>query len=101
MSGLMGGAGALAPLVMGLVYPSLKPMLEASIRKLTVSVEWKDGGRTRKVEAVQYVTNPQQGGLDPNAAVGLDQGLPGGLLGGGTTGGSSKPMGGIIGGGTK
>ncbi|HVU03119.1 MAG TPA: type II secretion system protein [Polyangiaceae bacterium] len=67
-----GGTSSLAPLVMSFVYPTLKPMLEASIRKVTVTVEWKDGERTRDVQAVQFLTNPQQGGLDPNAAQGLD-----------------------------
>jgi general secretion pathway protein I len=78
---MMGGSSFLAPLVMGLVYPQLKPMLEASIRKLTVTVEWKDGSKTRNVEAIQFVTNPQQGGVDPNAANGLND-LAGGGLGG-------------------
>jgi general secretion pathway protein I len=106
MPGGFSGTGALAPLVMGLVYPSLKPMLEASIRKLTVTVEWKEGERTRDIEAVQFVTNPQQGGLDPNAAQGLDA-LAGSLgLAGGTTPGGSAPAvvgpgttGGLLGGG--
>ena len=66
----------MAPLVMSLVYPDLKPMLEASIRKVTVKVLWKEGSKERSFDLVQYVTNPQQGGLDPNAAKGLDQLLP-------------------------
>jgi hypothetical protein len=72
-SGAMGSLGTqlLAPLVMGLVYPSLKPMLEASIRKLTVTVTWKDGSKAKDLAAVQFITNPQQGGLDPMAAAGL------------------------------
>jgi general secretion pathway protein I len=77
-----GGTQGLAPLVMSLVYPSLKPLLEASIRKVVVSVRWKEGSRERDITATQFVTNPQQGGLDPNAAQGLDQAadalLPGG-----------------------
>ena len=36
-----GGTQGMAPLVMSLVYPDLKPMLEASIRKVTVKVLWK------------------------------------------------------------
>lgn len=104
MPGGFSGTSSLAPLVMTMVYPSLKPMLEASIRKLTVTVEWKDGERTKNVEAVQFVTNPQQGGLDPNAAQGLDALLGGLGLGGGTPGASS-PAGGsapgsALGGGT-
>lgn len=103
MPGGFSGTSSLAPLVMSLVYPSLKPMLEASIRKLTVTVEWKDGERARNIEAVEFVTNPQQGGLDPNAAQGLDalQGLLGGTPGGGLLGGGAPPAGGgsVLGGG--
>jgi general secretion pathway protein I len=101
MPGGFTGTSSLAPLVMSLVYPSLKPMLEASIRKLTVTVEWKDGERARNIEAVEFVTNPQQGGLDPNAAQGLDalQGLLGGTPGGGLLGGGAPGGGGLLGGG--
>ncbi|HEV8245824.1 MAG TPA: type II secretion system protein [Polyangiaceae bacterium] len=63
---LGGGEGAqgMAPMLMGMVYPELKPMLEASIRKLTVSVAWKEGKNERSLKIVQYVTDPQQGELD-------------------------------------
>jgi general secretion pathway protein I len=57
------GAGALAPMALSLVYPQLKGMLEASIRKVTVQVVWKDGSTDRDLTVVQYLTNPQQGGL--------------------------------------
>lgn len=57
------GAGALAPLAMGLIYPQLKGMLEASIRKVTVRVIWSEGPLERDVTVTQYITNPQQGGL--------------------------------------
>ncbi|HEX4475358.1 MAG TPA: type II secretion system protein [Polyangiaceae bacterium] len=120
-SGAMGAMGTqmLAPLVMGIVYPSLKPMLEASIRKLTVTVEWKEGRKTKNLAVTQFITSPQQGGLDPLAAAGLgtaaDQALGntgsktapvgtaggllgGGLLGGGILGGSSSAGGGLLGG---
>jgi general secretion pathway protein I len=64
------GAGALAPLAMGMVYPQLKGMLEASIRKVTVKVVWMEGHIERDLSVTQYLTNPQQGGLlavDENA----------------------------------
>lgn len=80
----MGGTQVLAPLVMSLVYPTLKPMLEASIRKVTVSVTWKEGSRTRDVSVTQFVTNPQQGGLDPTLPMG-------GLLGSPTGTGTGPP----------
>ncbi len=79
-----GGAQAMAPLVMGLVYPELKPMLEESIRKVTVTVTWKEGRTGRELAVTQYVTNPMQGGFDPSASDKLQQmaDQAGGLLGG-------------------
>lgn len=97
-----GGASSLAPMVMSLVYPTLKPMLEASIRKLTVTVEWQNGGKGKSLEVVEFVTNPMQGGLDPNAAAGLDSAFSSlaGLLGGaapgaGTGTGTAPALGGV------
>jgi general secretion pathway protein I len=92
-----GGASSLAPMVMSMVYPTLKPMLEASIRKITVTVEWQGGGKGKNLEVVQYVTNPMQGGLDPNAAAGLDSafsalsGLLGGAMPGAAAPGAAAP----------
>jgi general secretion pathway protein I len=57
------GAGALAPLAMGMIYPQLKAMLEASIRKVTVRVVWMEGSTERDLSVTQYLTNPQQGGF--------------------------------------
>lgn len=74
MAGMaMGGVGSMAPMVMGIVYPELKAMLEASIRRVSVEVTWKEGSQDRKLEVVQFVTNPTQGGIDPTAAEGLTQ----------------------------
>jgi general secretion pathway protein I len=77
-----GETGGLVGMVMGLVYPSLKPMLEASIRKVTVDVKWKEGVMDRSLQITQYVTDPKQGELD--AELGADGGLVGGSLDGGT-----------------
>jgi general secretion pathway protein I len=82
-----GGMGSLAPLLMSFVYPSLKPMLEASIRKVTVSVTWKEGALERTLDVTQFVTDPQQGGLDPNAAKLLQSALEGQSQGTSTAGG--------------
>lgn len=86
----------LAPMMMSMVYPTLKPMLEASIRKVSVTVSYKEGKFERELLVTQYVTNPQQGQLDPTVAGvggGGGVGLPG-MLGGSTTG--SSPMGGLL-----
>jgi general secretion pathway protein I len=50
-------------MVMGIVYPTLKPMMEASIRRVTVTVRWKEGPNKREFPLVQYITNPQRGGF--------------------------------------
>ena len=79
------GTDGLVSMVMGFVYPSLKPMLEASIRKIVVTVTWKEGVKDRTLVVTQFVTDPRQGELDPEAAEGLADGgvgLPG--LGTGT-----------------
>jgi general secretion pathway protein I len=74
MAGMaMGGVGSMAPMVMGLVYPDLKAMLEASIRRVTVEIDWKEGSQDRSLNVVQFVTSPTQGGLDPTAADGLTE----------------------------
>jgi general secretion pathway protein I len=60
-----GGAGmsGLLSLVFGLVYPSLKPMLEAAIRRVTVIVHWTEGHQDRDFTLQQYITNPSRAGL--------------------------------------
>jgi general secretion pathway protein I len=57
------GAGALAPMAMGIIYPQLKAMLEASIRKIVVTVKWREGVNERDFTVTQYLTNPTQGGF--------------------------------------
>ena len=58
-----GGSEGLLSMVMGLVYPSMKPMMEASIRRVTVTVRWSEGPKPQEFSIVQYVTNPQRGGF--------------------------------------
>ena len=66
---LQSGAGTqgLLSMVMGILYPSIKPMFEASIRRLTVVVKWKEGPNDRELPLVQYITNPQSGGFAGSA----------------------------------
>lgn len=70
------GASGMEGMVMGLVYPSLKPMLEASIRRVTVKVAWKEGGRERELSATQFLTRPQEGALGTAEQLGLDGAVP-------------------------
>lgn len=62
-----GGTEGLLSMVMGMLYPSIKPMYEAAIRKVTVTVRWKEGGNDRDLPLTQYVTNPARGGFSGNA----------------------------------
>ncbi|MDP3276269.1 MAG: prepilin-type N-terminal cleavage/methylation domain-containing protein [Deltaproteobacteria bacterium] len=91
-AGGAGGApdvrGAQAAVLSG-IYPSLKPLLEGAIRKVSVRVAWNEGSREFSFELVQYVTNPGQTlqsgpALPPGAANAINSVLQGagGLLGG-------------------
>lgn len=66
-----GGSGAgvdgLLSMVMGILYPSIKPMFEASIRRVTVTVKWKEGVNARELPLIQYLTNPQRGNFAGSA----------------------------------
>jgi general secretion pathway protein I len=53
--------GGIATMALTIIYPTLKPMLEASIRRVTVSVKWNEGSSARDFSVVEYVTNPMQG----------------------------------------
>jgi hypothetical protein len=57
------GAAGLVDMAMGIVYPMMKPMMEASIRKITVTVKWKEGPNPVEFVLSQYITNPQSGGF--------------------------------------
>jgi len=65
------GSSGMEGMVMGFVYPSLKPMLEASIRRVTVTVKWREGQRDRDLEATQFLTRPQEGQLGTADMLGL------------------------------
>ena len=92
------GGGGLASMFMGFVYPDLKVMLEASIRKVIVTVHFKEGESDRELTVIQYVTSPQQGGFDPLAAQGLDPADQGAAAGGATPASSGSKSGGAFGG---
>lgn len=65
-----GGAGAqgLLSMVFSIVYPSLKPLLEAAIRRIVVVIRWKEGTFDRDFTLTQYVTNPSRAGLAADMA---------------------------------
>jgi general secretion pathway protein I len=104
----VGGAGAegMLSMVMGLIYPSIKPMYEQSIRRVTVTVKWKEGPsvtvtvkwkegpNVRELPLTQFVTNPQNiaaAGILPDG--GLDFSGEGGAAPIGTGTGAPRPTG--------
>jgi general secretion pathway protein I len=56
----MGGQNGLLTTVMGIVYPGVKFIMEAAIRKLTVTVRWKEGKTAKTFLLTQYITNPSE-----------------------------------------
>jgi general secretion pathway protein I len=108
--GAAGGASGLLSMVMGMVYPSFQPLFEQSIRRISVTVRWKEGPNERELPLVQFVTNPQRAGFaggmigadgGPMDLGGTDPGSGGGGLGGGGLGGGGLGGGGLGGGGAR
>jgi general secretion pathway protein I len=79
-----GGVDGVFGMVMGIVYPQIKPLMEASIRRVTVQVKWKEGPNDRELTIVQYVTQPQRGGFIQGGGDGGLPGLPSGPVGPGS-----------------
>lgn len=65
MSDSVGSMDGMASMALSMVYPAVKPMFEASIRRVMVTVKWREGINERTFEIGQYLTNPQQGGMVP------------------------------------
>jgi general secretion pathway protein I len=57
------GAAGIASMVMGMVYPDLKALFEASTRKITVTLSWTEGASEYEIAMAQWVTSPQEGGV--------------------------------------
>ncbi|HEY5955570.1 MAG TPA: hypothetical protein VIV60_03410, partial [Polyangiaceae bacterium] len=66
----------MASMALTMVYPVVKPMFEASIRRVSVSAKWNEGKSERTFDIAQYLTNPQQGGMLPGMP-GAPEGIPG------------------------
>jgi general secretion pathway protein I len=86
-SGGSGSSGLVAQ-VLGIVDPSLRPILSTSVRRVTVSVNWKEGPTEREFTLVQFVSNPTiaagalgAGGAGAAAAPGAAGGATGGAAG--------------------
>lgn len=69
-----GAAGALSGMlgtVLGMVYPDLKGIFEASTRRISVKITWMEGSRENNIEIGQWFTIPQRGqAVDLDALMG-------------------------------
>ncbi len=77
-----GGVSGVASMVMGMVYPSLKLIFEASTRRATVAVIWTEGRKEHSIELIQWLVSPQKAGAMPDEL--LDALNPGGVPSAGT-----------------
>ncbi|APR82077.1 Hypothetical protein A7982_07426 [Minicystis rosea] len=55
------GMGGLASLAMSFVYPSLKLVFEASTRRITTTIIFREGTKERTIDVVEWFTMPQKG----------------------------------------
>jgi general secretion pathway protein I len=60
-NGAGSGMGGIASMAMSLVYPSLKQLFEASTRRITATVIFREGKQERSIEVVEWFTIPQKG----------------------------------------
>ncbi len=56
---ISGESGNLALMALQLGYPILKPFFEEQVRRATVSVQWKEGGKERGFDVIQFLVSEQ------------------------------------------
>jgi general secretion pathway protein I len=83
-SGSGGGGDPFAAMVMELTFPVMKPVIEDSVRKATVTVSWKEGSSEQQFDVVQFLVNELPMLPDENATEALQ-----GTGGTGGTGGTA------------
>jgi general secretion pathway protein I len=86
------GMGGIAAMVMGMVYPDLKLLFEASTRRVTVVATWTEGSRSYDIEVVQWVADPRQAGIMgrmPGDAIDMADAAADATSGSSTKGGTS------------
>ncbi|MEO8874150.1 MAG: prepilin-type N-terminal cleavage/methylation domain-containing protein [Polyangiaceae bacterium] len=91
------GAAGLIGMVMSFLYPQLKLLFEAAIRRVTVTVRWSEGVVPRDVELVEYITNPALAGFVAGIGAGGDGGVsPVGSSGTTTPGAAATSQTGVL-----
>ncbi len=67
---MAGGMGGLASLAMSIVYPSLKVLFEASTRRITATLTFREGKKEYSIEVMEWFSVPSSGllGTDDTTA---------------------------------
>ncbi len=52
-----GGGDPLEAMVMEFTFPIMKPLIEEQVRRVTVTVNWKEGSSEQKMDVVQFIVN--------------------------------------------
>jgi hypothetical protein len=57
--GITGGGGGdpIASMVMSFAFPIMKPIIEEQVRRVTITVMWKEGDREQSFDVVQFLVN--------------------------------------------
>jgi general secretion pathway protein I len=56
-----GGMGGLASMAMSFVYPSLKALFEASTRRITATLTFREGKKEYSIDVIEWFAVPQKG----------------------------------------
>jgi general secretion pathway protein I len=61
MDSAAGGMGGLASMAMSFVYPNLKVLFEASTRRITASLTFREGTKEYTIDVIEWFSVPQKG----------------------------------------
>jgi len=70
----MGGMGVLAALI-----PMINELLKGTIRRIDLTVQWKEHAREEKLQLSQFVINPEESAMAPLMQMGIMQDLINGV----------------------
>ena len=83
----------ISSMVMEMAFPVMKPIIEEGVRRASVNVKWKEGGREMNLEVVQFMVTEQQIVMpeDDEGDGGTPPATPGTTPGAGAGSGFSSP----------
>jgi general secretion pathway protein I len=61
LMGSNGGGDMLASMLLEMSFPIMKPIIEENVRRVTVTVKWKEGSRDQSFDVVQFIVNESLG----------------------------------------